>query len=181
VEFTDGSVLAQLSPPDMCLPISTHERTPNRVPGPARAELDELRSLNFQQPDRETFPALQLGYEVAKRGGTCGAVLNAANEAAVDAFLKRELSFLDIPRVCREVLDSHHYSERPTLSELTLWTGGLARRSLRWRTRRRAGPDSIKPGEPPIKPDAASNGALRRRRTAGAAPGYDDDEAQPSS
>src|SRR5262249_38704797 len=95
---------------------------------------DELRTLNFQQPDLETFPALQLGYEVARRGGTSGAVLNAANEAAVDAFLGGELSFLDIPRVCREVLDYHHYSERPTLSELNALDRWSCQEVLRWIT-----------------------------------------------
>src|SRR5207249_1759844 len=95
---------------------------------------EELRSLNFQPPDRDTFPALDLGYEVARRGGTCGAVLNAANEAAVEAFLAGDLSFLDIPRVCREVLNHHNYSERPTLSELNALDRWSRQEVLRWRT-----------------------------------------------
>lgn len=133
VEFTDGSILAQLSPPDMCLPIQFALTYPERVDGPAkRLRWDELRSLNFQPPDPETFPALQLGFEVARRGGTCGAVLNAANEAAVGAFLNGELSFLDIPRVCREVLDHHHYSERPTLSELSEQDRRARQEVVRW-------------------------------------------------
>jgi 1-deoxy-D-xylulose-5-phosphate reductoisomerase len=119
VEFTDGSVLAQLSPPDMRLPIQYALTWPERIAGPARRlKWDELSVLHFEQPDRETFPALELGFEVARRGGTCGAVLNAANEAAVQGFLNGELRFVDIPRVCREVLDHHHFSARPTLSEL---------------------------------------------------------------
>ena len=65
---------------------------------------------------------------MARRGGTCGAVLNAANEAAVGRFLAGDLRFLDIPRVCRDVLDHHHYSARPTLTELTPSTAGLDRR-----------------------------------------------------
>ena len=108
VEFTDGSVLAQLSPPDMRLPIQYALTYPDRVPGPARRlNWQELGAWHFEQPDHETFPALQLGYEVARRGGTCGAVLNAANEAAVGRFLAGELRFLDIPRVCRDVLANH--------------------------------------------------------------------------
>ena len=135
VEFTDGSILAQMSPPDMCLPIQYALTYPERVDGPAkRLRWDELRSLNFQQPDLETFPALQLGYEVARRGGTCGAVLNAANEAAVGAFLGGELSFLDISRVCREVLDHHNYSERPSLSELNALDRWSRQEVLRWIT-----------------------------------------------
>src|SRR5205807_8551109 len=119
VEFVDGSVLAQLSPPDMRLPIQYALTYPDRVAGPTR-RLDwrEMRALHFEPPDGDTFPALQLGYEVARRGGTCGAVLNAANEEAVRRFLAGELSFLDIPRVCRDALANHHYSARPTLAEL---------------------------------------------------------------
>jgi 1-deoxy-D-xylulose-5-phosphate reductoisomerase len=119
VEFEDGSVLAQLSPPDMRLPIQFALTYPERVSGPAR-RLDwrELSAFHFEQPDHETFPALQLGYEVARRGGTCGAVLNAANEAAVGRFLAGELRFLDIPRVCRAVLAHHDFSAAPTLQEL---------------------------------------------------------------
>jgi 1-deoxy-D-xylulose-5-phosphate reductoisomerase len=119
VEFRDGSILAQLSPPDMRLPIQYALTYPERVPGPARKLCwSELGAWHFEQPDLDTFPALQLGYEVARRGGTCGAVLNAANEAAVGRFLAGDLGFLDIPRVCRDVLENHHYSARPTLAEL---------------------------------------------------------------
>jgi 1-deoxy-D-xylulose-5-phosphate reductoisomerase len=119
VEFTDGSILAQLSPPDMRLPIQYALTYPERVSGPARRlQWELLGNWHFEQPDRETFPALQLGYEVARNGGTCGAVLNAANEAAVSRFLAGELSFLDIARVCRDILANHDYSARPTLSEL---------------------------------------------------------------
>ncbi|MCI0459187.1 MAG: 1-deoxy-D-xylulose-5-phosphate reductoisomerase [Gemmataceae bacterium] len=119
VEFVDGSVLAQLSPPDMRLPIQYALTYPERVAGPARRlRWADLGAWHFEQPDLETFPALELGYEVARRGGTCGAVLNAANEEAVSRFLAGELAFLDIPRACRDVLESHHYSARPSLSEL---------------------------------------------------------------
>jgi 1-deoxy-D-xylulose-5-phosphate reductoisomerase len=142
VEFTDGSVLAQLSPPDMCLPIQYALTYPERVSGPAkRLCWAELRSLNFQEPDRDTFPALELGFEVARRGGTCGAVLNAANEAAVEAFLNGELAFLDIPRVCREVLNQHHYSERPTLSELSALDRWSRQEVLRWITTKASSPN----------------------------------------
>jgi 1-deoxy-D-xylulose-5-phosphate reductoisomerase len=91
--------------------------------------------LHFEQPDRETFPALQLGFEVARRGGTCGAVLNAANEAAVGRFLAGELRFLDIPRACRDVLEHHHYSARPTLSELDSLDRWARQEVNRWTSR----------------------------------------------
>src|SRR4051794_8429506 len=119
VEFADGSVLAQLSPPDMRLPIQYALTYPERVAGPTkRLNWRSLAAWHFEQPDVETFPCLQLGYEVARRGGTCGAVLNAANEAAVARFLAGELAFLDIPLVCRDVLAHHNYSARPRLAEL---------------------------------------------------------------
>src|SRR5262245_11962144 len=119
VEFKDGSVLAQLSPPDMRLPIQYALTWPDRLPGPARRlSWNELSAWHFEQPDHETFPALQLGYEVARRGGTCGAVLNAANEAAVGRFLAGELRFLDIVPACRPALDNHNFSANPTLAEL---------------------------------------------------------------
>jgi 1-deoxy-D-xylulose-5-phosphate reductoisomerase len=135
VEFTDGSVLAQLSPPDMRLPIQYALTYPDRLPGPARRlSWHELSAWHFEQPDLETFPALQLGYEVARRGGTCGAVLNAANEAAVGRFLAGDLPFLAIARVCGEVLAHHHYSPRPTLTELHAVDRWARQEVARWKT-----------------------------------------------
>ena len=119
VEFRDGSVLAQLSPPDMRLPIQYALNYPERLPGPARRlDWSALRSLNFEAPDRETFAALDLGYEVARQGGTSGAVLNAANEVAVGQSLDGRLAFLDIARVCESVLAQHPFSPHPSLEEL---------------------------------------------------------------
>jgi 1-deoxy-D-xylulose-5-phosphate reductoisomerase len=133
VEFTDGSVLAQLSPPDMRLPIQYALTYPERVAGPTRRlAWHELGAWHFEQPDLETFPALQLGYDVARQGGTCGAVLNAANEVAVGRFLAGDLPFLDIPRVCRDVLDHHHYSSRPTLADLAAADRWARQETSRW-------------------------------------------------
>src|SRR5262245_25447807 len=135
VEFVDGSVLAQLSPPDMRLPIQYALTYPERVSGPARRlNWSDLGSWRFEQPDGDTFPALQLGYEVARRGGTCGAVLNAGNEAAVGRFLNVYLQFLDLPRVCKDVLANHHYSSRPTLTELTVADRWARQEAARWKT-----------------------------------------------
>jgi 1-deoxy-D-xylulose-5-phosphate reductoisomerase len=135
VEFTDGSVLAQLSPPDMRLPIQYALTYPERVDGPTRrVNWAELGTFHFEQPDRETFPALELGFEVARRGGTCGAVLNAANEAAVGLFLAGELRFLDIPRACRDILNHHHYSARPSLAELNAIDRWARQEVVRWKT-----------------------------------------------
>ncbi len=133
VEFVDGSVIAQLSPPDMRLPIQYALTYPDRVSGPARRlAWTDLSSWDFQQPDLETFPALELGYEVARNGGTCGAVLNAANEVAVGRFLAGDLRFLDIPRLCREVLVHHHYSARPTLADIDAADRRARQEANRW-------------------------------------------------
>jgi 1-deoxy-D-xylulose-5-phosphate reductoisomerase len=136
VEFADGSVLAQVSPPDMRLPIQYALTYPDRVPGPARrVDWWGLSAFHFERPDRETFPALDLGYEVAARGGTAGAVLNAANEAAVEAFLARRLPFLDIPRACRTVLDAHTFDPRPTLDGLLAADRWARQEVRRWTSR----------------------------------------------
>jgi 1-deoxy-D-xylulose-5-phosphate reductoisomerase len=134
VEFVDGSVIAQISPPDMRLPIQYALTYPDRAPGAGeRLDLGRSFSLNFEPPDRETFPSLDIGFEVMRRGGTSGAVLNAANEAAVARFLDGEIGFLDISRVCRAILDHHCYDARPTLD--ALWdVDRWARREVkRWR------------------------------------------------
>ena len=119
VEFVDGSVLAQLSPPDMRLPIQLALTHPCRISGPAtRTDWANFRTLEFEPADRDSFPALNLGFEVAQRGGSCGAVLNAANEIAVERFLDGSLRFLDITECCRAVLDNHDYDPTPTLDGL---------------------------------------------------------------
>ncbi|MFV0445501.1 MAG: 1-deoxy-D-xylulose-5-phosphate reductoisomerase [Planctomycetaceae bacterium] len=119
VEYVDGSILAQMSPPDMRLPIQYALTYPARWPGTSpRLNLCERFALEFEPPDLDRFPALGLGFEVAERGGTCGAVLNAANEVAVRRFLDRTLKFTDISRVCRAVLDAHDFDATPTLDRL---------------------------------------------------------------
>jgi len=87
-------------------------------------------------PDLDAFPALKLGYEVAERGGTCGAVLNGANEVAVERFLSGQLSFRDIPRVCREVLNAHEFHSSPSLDELLRQDDWARKETRRWRSSR---------------------------------------------
>jgi len=119
VEFADGSVIAQLSPPDMRLPIQYALCYPDRLPCPApRLDLAKVGSLHFEPADLERFPALRLGYEVAERGGTAGAVLNAANEIAVSRFLAGEIRFSQIVHACRSVLEHHTFDSSPTLDGL---------------------------------------------------------------
>ena len=119
VEFVDGSVIAQMSPPDMKLPIQYALTYPDRVSTPTGSiDFTVPFSLDFEPPDLEAFPALRLGFEVARRGGTAGAVLNAANEAAVERFLDGRLRFNDIPRLCQDLLDNHDFDPSPDLDEL---------------------------------------------------------------
>lgn len=119
VEFVDGSVIAQLSPPDMRLPIQYALSFPDRVTGPTRRfEQAWAMSLDFEPPDVARFPALRLGHEAAARGGTSGAVLNAANEEAVRGFLEGELTFTDIAAVCERVLGEHPFQSDPSLDDV---------------------------------------------------------------
>jgi len=97
VEFHDGSLVCQLGPPDMRIPIQYALTYPERRPLPLqRLCLEEVSTLSFQAPDPERFPALRLAYEVLAAGGTAPAVFNAANEVAVSAFLEGKLSFMGI-------------------------------------------------------------------------------------
>jgi 1-deoxy-D-xylulose-5-phosphate reductoisomerase len=133
VEYVDGSVVAQMSPPDMKLPIQYALTYPDREPGVA-AKFDWTRAsrLEFEPADFDRFPALSLGLEAAKAGGTTGAVLNAANEAAVAGFLAGELQFTEIVPACRSVLEHHHFDPRPSLDQLIELDVWARREVLRW-------------------------------------------------
>jgi 1-deoxy-D-xylulose-5-phosphate reductoisomerase len=134
VEFVDGSVLAQLSPPDMRLPIQYALTYPDRVPGPARrVDWQSPTSLDWKPADFDRYPALALGFEVAKAGGTAGAVLNAANEAAVDLFLAGRLRFTEIAAVCRRIVHQHHFDPSPTLADLLALDRWARNEVYRWK------------------------------------------------
>ena len=119
VEFVDGSVIAQMSPPDMQLPIQLALCFPERFDSPARRiDWHQKMQLEFFPIDSQRFPAIGLGLEVAATGGTAGAVLNAANEAAVEAFLDHRLPFTEITKICRSVLKNHDFESHPSLERL---------------------------------------------------------------
>jgi 1-deoxy-D-xylulose-5-phosphate reductoisomerase len=132
VEYSDGAVLAQLSPPDMRLPIQYALTYPNRTACPSpRLDRTKPHELTLQPVDHERFPAIPLGFEVAAAGGTAGSVVNAANEAAVDLFLREQIRFTDIVPACRAVLEHHTYEARPSLErllELDEWARAEVRR-----------------------------------------------------
>ncbi|HLA86209.1 MAG TPA: 1-deoxy-D-xylulose-5-phosphate reductoisomerase [Thermoguttaceae bacterium] len=119
VEYRDGSMIAQLSPPDMKVPIQYALDWPERYDGvAARLDWSEGLHLDFEPADGERFAALDLGLEVARRGGTAGAVLSGANEAAVAAFLDGRLRFDRIVPTVRAVLENHDFDPNPDLDRL---------------------------------------------------------------
>lgn len=119
VQFCDGSFLAQMSSPDMRVPISYALTYPERLAGPATVlDIYALKQLNFEPPDWQRFPAIDLGYEVVRTGGTSGAVLNAANEVAVEAFLAGRIVFGKIVPTLREVMSRHTISPADNLQTL---------------------------------------------------------------
>ena len=121
VEFVDGSIVAQLGATDMRLPIQYALTYPERRPGPlAGFRLEDMASLTFERPDTARFPGLELGFRAAREGGTAPAVLNAANEVAVGAFLSGGCRFTDIPRTIREVMDRRDVVGEPTLEDIWL-------------------------------------------------------------
>jgi 1-deoxy-D-xylulose-5-phosphate reductoisomerase len=108
VEFVDGSVIAQLGIPDMRIPISYALNYPQRLPNALpRLDLTQIGALTFEPPDLQRFPCLRLGFEAIRARGTLPAVLNAANETTVAAFLAEKIPFIDIPVVIEETLQRH--------------------------------------------------------------------------
>jgi 1-deoxy-D-xylulose-5-phosphate reductoisomerase len=120
VEYIDGSVIAQLGIPDMSIPISFILGYPERLPLDYLPSLDLVKAgrLDFVEPDFERFPCLGLAYRALREGGSAAAVVNAANEVVVDAFLGGAIGYLDIPKTIAAVLDRHAVQKRPGLQEL---------------------------------------------------------------
>ena len=117
----------------MRLPIQYALTYPVRAPGPVeRMDFETPFQLQFHPPDRQRFPALDLGYEVARMGGTSGAVVNAANEVAVEEFLQGRLQFTKIVPACRAILENHNYEPNPSLSRLLELDGWARQEVLRW-------------------------------------------------
>ncbi len=119
VEFVDGNVIAQLSPPDMRTPIQYALTYPQRLEGNSRRmDWSKAFALRFEPPDFERFPALQMAYNVARLGGTAGVVLNAANEAAVELFTSGKIRFAEISRLVQRTLDRHRVQPHPSVDDL---------------------------------------------------------------
>ena len=131
-EFTDGSTLAQLSMPDMRLPIGYALGYPNRIGTPyGRIDWTTLSQLDFEPPDRATFRCLDLAYQAGRAGGTAPAWLSAANEVAVDAFLNGLISWPQIADVCAAVLDEYDGTAPDTVHDVIAADGTARRRARR--------------------------------------------------
>jgi 1-deoxy-D-xylulose-5-phosphate reductoisomerase len=134
-EFSDGTILAHLSRPDMKAPIAYALSYPERLPDVVEPlDFNSLRSLTFEPPDREVFPCLDLACTALKEEGTFPAVLNAANEVAVEAFLKERIGFNDIPLLIKKVLDKHQKRPCNTIEdvlEADAWARREAEKEIR--------------------------------------------------
>jgi 1-deoxy-D-xylulose-5-phosphate reductoisomerase len=119
VEFVDGSMIAQLSTPDMCLPIQYALTYPERAASDrVQTNLARLGSLTFEEPDTSRFPAIDLARRAGEAGGTMPAVLNAANEVAVEAFVNRKINFPQITDTVRRTMDRHQLIAHPAFEQI---------------------------------------------------------------
>lgn len=119
VEYIDGSVLAQLGNPDMRTPIAYALGYPNRIEsGVSSLNLLEIAKLEFESPDTQRFPCLQLAYDALQLGGTASTILNAVNEIAVPAFLKKQIQFMDIPALIAKALEMLPVAQVSSLEQL---------------------------------------------------------------
>ena len=119
VEFVDGSLIAQLSTPDMCLPIQYALTYPDRAASDrVQTNFPKIGTLTFEEPDVERFPAIELARRAGEVGGTLPAVLNAANEIAVEAFVNRKINFPQITATVRRTMDAHKTVSQPSLEQI---------------------------------------------------------------
>lgn len=126
VEYIDGSVIAQLGSPDMRIPIQFALTYPERSCNSfSRLDLIKKSPLTFEEPDWNTFPCLKLAYQALEESGTMPAVMNRANEIAVDLFLNRKIGFNQIPEIIEKVMKNHIVNKNPTINdiiEVDKWT-----------------------------------------------------------
>jgi len=135
VELADGSVKAQLSPPDMRLPIQYALSYPERLFNPQlpRIDWDKFASFNFEPPDLVRFPCLRLAMEAGERGGTYPGALCAADEVAVGLFLSHHIGFLDIAKLVEETLERHRSTSHPSLEEILAADAWAREYAQNWR------------------------------------------------
>ncbi len=136
VQFADGSIKAQLSRPDMRLPIQYALTYPERQPNPQLPILDwgKTMALNFEPPDLSRFPCLELAREAGDKGGTYPAVLSAADEVAVELFLSGRIGFLDIASLVGDALEHHCVVQHPSLDDILEADAWARQHAGKWRT-----------------------------------------------
>lgn len=132
VEFKDGSIMANIAPPDMELPIAYALSYPERIEMPQRLDIFAMKALEFKAPDEEKFPCLRLAKEAARAGHGAQVVLNAANEALVARFLAGGLRFTDIPRGVEEMLRQHTPGEPGSIDEVLALDEETRHRTEEW-------------------------------------------------
>jgi 1-deoxy-D-xylulose-5-phosphate reductoisomerase len=133
VQFVDGSVLAHLGPPDMKIPIQYALTYPGKIPMPGpRLNFPELGNLYFEKPDLNKFPCLGLAFEAGKTGGSLPAVMNAANEVAVDRFLKGRIGFTDIPNLIEKAMNAHKPLRRYSLEDILAVDAETRKKAMEW-------------------------------------------------
>ncbi len=136
VEYVDGSVLAQLGNPDMRTPIAYALGYPDRLQsGVGSLDLFKIGQLDFEAPDTNKFPCLRLAYEALKLGGNAAAILNAANEIAVEAFIQKAIKFTDIPRLIEFVLNKSSIKEVIDLNMLINTDAAARDSACQWLSR----------------------------------------------
>lgn len=119
VEYVDSSVIAELGVPDMKVPIQYALSYPERISADyEKLSLSKIRSLTFEEPDRERFPCLQLAYDALEIGGTMPAVMNGANEVLVEAYLQEKIKFYDIPKFIKRAMEAHQALDYTTMEEI---------------------------------------------------------------
>jgi len=131
VEFEDGSIMAQVGEPDMRFPIQYALTYPKRIKNNwPRVDFTKRNLFTFELPDTSVFKCLQLAYDALNIGGTMAVVLNAANEIAVERFVKKEIQFLDISRIIEDTMNMHNVIKHPTLSDVLdvdLWARKISK------------------------------------------------------
>lgn len=132
VEFCDGSIMANIAPPDMEIPIAYALSYPERMPAPHRLDIFAMKALEFQKPDYEKFPCLRLATDAAHAGHSAQVVLNAANEVLVARFLAGEVRFTDIPHGVEAMLEQHTVHELNTIDDVLALDGEIRRQTEEW-------------------------------------------------
>ena len=132
VEFRDGSIMANIAPPDMEIPIAYALSYPERMPAPHRLDIFAMKALEFKAPDEEKFPCLRLAIEAVKSGHSAQVVLNAANEVLVARFLAGGLRFTDIPRGVGAMLEQHTAHALGSVDEVLALDEEIRRRTEEW-------------------------------------------------